>query len=255
VNITRRFWRVYCLVETGPNSFKAISKNLNSAETAALLKLPAMQAYFKKQEGSTWQIETPKFSLHEVFAGKVPEEFAGLDAQKTMDLLQRDDFYHPLHNSVTPEKGSSPLVAGMVATFTGTIHPHLPENIHYAVDVPNLDQLDLHIPSIRPVRVLLDEETARRRFLEEVKRATPALTEICRQNQLIFEFNPDQIPVASWFDGRMVMSGRISSPPEPPPNNYFQRRPYATASVFFDPETRKPERIIVVKRFVQSPRD
>ena len=255
----RLHWRIYFTVKTGLSSSKAVSRYLDPAQADALQKLPAVQKYVEKVKASgdgRGAIARPELSLHEVYAGKVPEEFAKLDARDTIVGVYCDNLGRPglaIQQAfyVKPNKPPAPLHPGMVAAFTGTIHPNQPELSYRQKEERKLHHFNLKLTATRPIRVQLDEPTACRLFKKEISKAMMPLQDTCKRQSLTFEFDSEQRPRVSWIDERMVVSGVIT----PRPSFSMKPVPYATASVFFNPETSRPERIVFVRRVHRDPSD
>ena len=142
------------------------------------------------------------------------------------------------------------LYPGMVAVFTGEIHPNRPELGYHQKEEKKIHHFNLKLTGTRPIKVGLDEKTARRVFVEEINRAKGPLSDICKRRGLTFQFD-GQEPTLSWVDRQIVMSDVIT--PHPPFS--FEPLPYATVELVIDPETGKPERIVFIPRAYASPPD
>jgi hypothetical protein len=255
----RLHWRIYFMVKTGPSSSKAVSRYFDPAQADALQKLPTIRKYVEKVKasgGAGRAIARPELSLHEVYAGKVPEEFAELDARNTIVGVYCDNLGRPgraIQQAfyVKPNKPPSPLHPGKIAVFTGAIRPNQPELSYRQKEERKLHHFNVKLAATRPIRIQLDEATANRLFKKEVSKAMMSLQDTCKRHSLTFEFNSEQRPRISWVDERMVVSGVIT----PRPTFSMKPVPYATASVFFNPETSQPERIVFVRRVHRDPSD
>ena len=247
----RLHWRIYFSVSTGKNSSRAISRYLEPAQAVALVKKPVIKKYIEKVKADR-RARAPKLSLHDVYGGKVPKQFAKLDARATMvgvycDNLGRTEPDIQQCFFVTPDKA----VAGGIAMFTGTVQPNRPELNYHQKEDKDIHHFNVTLQNAEPIQVRLKEETARQRFVAEVLKAKPAIEKMLKREKLTFLFDPASESRITWMERWMVVSGVITTRPQ------FSMRPvpYASASVFFNPTTGRPERLTVFRRIHQDPRD
>jgi len=249
-------WRIYCLgSETVPRSSEVVSEYLDPPQADVLQTHPAIRSFIKETKAGR-SPKSPRLSLHEVYAGEVPKQFAALDAHKTMVGVYCDDLgdSRPAPQQafqVKPGKKPAPLHPGMIAVFTGEIHVNRPEMNYHQKKQKGLHHFDLKLIETRPLKVTLDEKTAHQAYRDLVVKAEQRLQDTCKGEGLTFQFDPKAPLRTTWLDEQMVVSGLITARPD------YSRKPvpYATASVFFDPGTGKPQRITVVLRVHQDPPD
>jgi hypothetical protein len=252
-------WRIHFSVKTGDNVYKVISQYLEPTEADAIQKLPAIVKYVKqvKKSGNGGRrVPNLRLSLHAVYDGKVPEKFANLDAHKTMVGVYCDNLgdSRPAVQQafmLKPDKKPAPLHPGMIAVFTGEIHVNRPELNYHQKEEKKLHHFNLKLVETRPVKVNLDEKTAQQACRDLIAKSEQRLRDTCRGEALTFQFDSEKPLRTTWIDEQMVVSGLIT----PRPDYSREPVPYATASVFFDPETGKPQRITVVRRVHQDPPD
>lgn len=258
----RQHWRIYFL---GRDDSRYISQYLEPAEADILVKLPAIRNYIKnvKDSGNRGRsVHYPELSLHDVYAGKVPKRLAKFDAHKTIVGVFCDNLGNTKAEvqqafSVKPDKKPARLLPGMIARFTGEILPNRPELSYHQKEAKKIHHFNLKLTATQPIKVVLEAKAARRVCVEEIRKVEKQLREICKKEGLTYKFDPEKdrsltgFGRNSWVDGRVVFTGLIT----PYPGFSFKPVPYAVVSVFFDPGTGKPEKIVFGRRMRQDPWD
>jgi hypothetical protein len=228
---------------------------LDPAQADVLQTNPAVKNFVKRIQAGR-PARNPELSLYEVYAGKVPGKFARLDVHKTMVGVYCDNLGDSRPEvqqafMVKPDKRPAPLDSSRIAVFTGEIQVNRPELNYHQKKEQKLHHFNLKLIETRPLKVNLAEATAHQVYRDLIAKSEQRLRDTCQGEGLTFEFDSKRPLRTTWIDEQMVASGLIT----PRPDYSREPVPYATASVFFDPNTGKPQRLTVVRRVHQDPPD
>lgn len=244
-------WRIYFSVDTGEGFKRAVSKYLAPAQMVVLEKLPVVQKYIAAKETGR-RTQALELSLYTVYSGKMPKEFAKLDARKTKVSLHCDNLGRAnatMQQCFTMRPGRKP--AEGIAQFTGTLRLNRPDLNYHQREKQKLHHFNFKLTDAKPIHLKLTEAEMRKRFATEIAKAKNALQQLCAQRNLKFQFDPKAATRVTWVDGQMAVSALIT----PRPRYSRQPVPYATVSICFDPATGQLKRTIFVQRVHQDPRD